>query len=63
MDGFVTGDKPEAGGNIVTVIKEERTGDRKGKPSREDQTGRRSRRQWEQDGRNMRTRALRPPAS
>lgn len=28
MDGFMTGDKPEAGGNIVTVIKEERTGDR-----------------------------------
>lgn len=28
MDGFMTGDKPEAGGNIVTVIKKERTEDR-----------------------------------
>lgn len=36
MDGFKTGDKPEAGGNIVTVIKEERTEDRGGEPASED---------------------------
>ena len=63
MDGFMTEDKPEAGGNIVTVIKEERIGDRAGEPASEDQTGKQSRRQWGQDGRNMRTRARRPPAS
>lgn len=63
MDGFMTEDKPEVGGNIVTVIKEERIGDRAGEPASEDQTGKQSRRQWGQDGRNMRTRARRPPAS
>lgn len=42
----------------MTVIKEERAGDR---AACEDQTGRQSRQQRGQDGRNIRIRAMRPP--